>query len=568
MDLASGYWQIPLLEKDKEKTAFTTGTGLYQFTVMPFGLTGAPGAFCEALNSCLGDSLGNICLAFVDDIICYSENEDQHFKDLDTIFNKLREMNFSLKLSKCFFFMEEVEFLGYHVGKGYMRMSPGKLEAIANFPPPKTLSELMSFLGMVIWYKRFIPDLATLAAPLRELLGNDEDKSKVWEIDKPGTEQNRSFLGLKKVMMEEPILALPDWTKPFFIICDASKVGSGAVLAQLNDGFEHPIAYFSKAHNKAERKYHSYELETLALVKALKHFKGYIWGAPLFVVTDCRALSFWNTRSEIPDQVARHLSFLQSQNIRFIHRPGELIPVPDTLSRDPRWNKVVKLTDEECEQRVFDPKEMVVCEGGGKFVNLELAEDTEPPKKNSTPGIRNANIMGIGISPMQRAQQEDVECKDLLHFKTHHRFANSNLTPEAKKKLVKIAEQLVIRDELLMYPMKDKGFKLARNVPYVPVALRARVLDAMHDDPAAGHQGVEKTLHRVTQRFWWPTVRRDVQDKVGRCHSCHVNKKLGKRSKSPLIPIPVTSLPWFNIHLNYCILSDPSGNEKRTEHVL
>ena len=119
-----------------------------------------------------------------------------------------------------------------------------------------------------------------------------------------------------------------------------------------------------------------------------------------------------------------------------------------------------------------------------------------------------------------------------------------------------------------MYPMKDKGFKLARNVPYVPVALRARVLDAMHDDPAAGHQGVEKTLHRVTQRFWWPTVRRDVQDKVGRCHSCHVNKKLGKRSKSLLTPIPVTSLPWFDIHLDYCTLSDPSGNEKKNRACL
>ena len=126
----------------------------------------------------------------------------------------------------------------------------------------------------------------------------------------------------------------------------------------MEDGFEHPVAYFSKAHNKAERKYHSYELETLALVKALKHFKSYIWGASIYIVTDCRALSYWNTKTEIPDQVKRYLSFLESYDLKFIHRPGELILVPDTLSRDPRWNSMVKLTDEEYEQRTFEPADM------------------------------------------------------------------------------------------------------------------------------------------------------------------------------------------------------------------
>ena len=207
--------------------------------------------------------------------------------------------------------------------------------------------------------------------------------------------------------------------------------------------------------------------------------------------------------------MARHLTFLQSLDLKFIHRPGELIPVSDTLSRDPRWNQVVKLSDEECEKRVFDPADMSIGEGHGRFANLEVADPGLAPQKNPTPGIRNANIMKIGTSPISAAQLEDGECRTLRHFKEHNKFLDGNLTSEQKKKLVKVAAQLEVKDDMLMHPLTEKGMKFSRYVPFVPLSLRSRILDVMHADPAAGHQGVEKTKHRIAQRFWWPTLQRD-----------------------------------------------------------
>jgi hypothetical protein len=452
--------------------------------------------------------------------------------------------------------MKEIEFLGHHIGEGYMRMSPKKVKAILEFPAPTKMKELMSFLGMITWYKRFIPHLCDVAAPLRALLGNDEDKSKVWEVHVDGTEQNKSFNELKLIMTEEPILALPDWEKPFFIQCDASKVGVGAVLCQLGeDGFEHPIAYYSKSHNKAQRKYHSYELETLALVLALKHFKAYIWGAPVYVVTDCRALSFWNTRSTIPDQVARYLSFIQSQGVKFIHRKAELIPVADSLSRDSRWNTLVDWSDDMCNNKRFLPEELE--NGHESFLLAE--KGLLPPIPNQSAGAKNARIMNIHATPIRRAQESDNMCQEIMHFMLHKKWPTTDNKDSGKirMKWAKVAAMLEIKDGTLMFVNRNNISGQASRVPFIPVSLRPRILKAMHDDPLGGHQGVIATEQRIRARFYWPTITLDVKSHINRCHSCHVNKKLGIKKKTNIRTLPVTPSPWFDIHIDYFTLHDP-----------
>jgi hypothetical protein len=234
VDLASGYWHIPLEELSKEKTAFTTGNALYQFRVMPFGLTQAPGVFCRAVHSAIGDQIGDHCLTFVDDIIIFSENVEEHFKHLDQVIQPLVDKGFTLKMSKCHFFQEKVEFLGHVIAQGTLAMQTSKIEAMENYAPPQTMTELLSFLGMIAWYSRFFKNLASTAAPLRALLTKPLDgEHHVWDIHVPGTPQNLAFVELKRQMCEEPILRLPDWTKPFFLITDGCQTGFGATLAQV-----------------------------------------------------------------------------------------------------------------------------------------------------------------------------------------------------------------------------------------------------------------------------------------------------------------------------------------------
>jgi hypothetical protein len=182
LDVASGYWHIPIADEDKEKTAFTTNSGLYQFRVLPFGLTGAPGAFCRAMTTCLRDLLWKCALVYVDDIIVWSKDIDTHEKDLSAVFSRLVDHGFQLKLSKCSFFQTEVEYLGFEIGHGGVAMSHKKVEAILKIQPPRDLKALQTFLGMMVWYRRFIKNYSIIAAPLTELTGKPGLDPANWHI--------------------------------------------------------------------------------------------------------------------------------------------------------------------------------------------------------------------------------------------------------------------------------------------------------------------------------------------------------------------------------------------------
>ena len=211
---------------------------------MPFGLHGAPAAFCRAMDETLRDLLWRICLVFVDDIIVWGTDFDNHLDNLEVVFNALDSDNFTLKLSKCRFFMREIKYIGHIISEGTLRMDPDKVEAILKWPPPTKLKELQSFLGAVNWYRGFIESYYDSANILQKKL-SDKDKSP-WTMDDPETPQGKAFIALKACFAKYPILRLPDWDKPFYVITDASDIGSGAMLAQEHDGFELPVSYYSR----------------------------------------------------------------------------------------------------------------------------------------------------------------------------------------------------------------------------------------------------------------------------------------------------------------------------------
>ena len=329
LDLASGYWQVEMNETDKEKMAFITHKGLYEFNVMPFGLCNVPGTFQRLMNFVLQDFLGKFVAVYLDDIIIYSRTFEQHIDHLRLVFETLRTATLKIKLKKGFFCFPNIAFLGHIIGRDGISPDPAKIEKIMNFPEPTNLKELRGALGLFSYYRKFVKDFSRIAKPLLTLL--KKDTSFEWT-----NKQQNAFDYLKKRLMEAPILQYPDFTKPFLIYTDASGTGLGAVLSQLNDeGKECVIAYASRSLNKAECNYGITDQECLAVVWAVKHFEQYLGLLPFKIVTDHSALKFLQTANMPSGRRARWIMYLQQFKFEIVHRPGKDNKNADALSRIP-----------------------------------------------------------------------------------------------------------------------------------------------------------------------------------------------------------------------------------------
>ena len=328
LDLASGYWQVAMHPEDVEKTAFITPFGLYEFLVMPFGLSYAPGTFQRLMNHVLQEYLGHFVAVYLDDVIIYSNGSfEQHLDHLRQVFETLRRASLKLKVKKCFFCFPNIHFLGHVVGRNGIRPDPEKIEKVKNFPIPTNLTQLRAALGLFLYYRKFIKDFARIARPMNDLLKKDIPFK--WT-----TKQQVAFDRLKERLIQAPVLAYPDFERPFVLYTDASGTGLGAVLAQKqDDNLEHVIAYASRSLNQAERNYAVTDQECLAIVWAIEHFHHFLELLPFEVVTDHSALK-WLQTSKLPKgRRARWMMKLQQYNFNIQHRPGKLNNNADALSR-------------------------------------------------------------------------------------------------------------------------------------------------------------------------------------------------------------------------------------------
>ena len=273
LDLASGYWQVAMAENDKEKTAFSTPQGHFQFNVMPFGLTNALATFQRLMECVLAGLSGEECLIYLDDVIVFSVSFKQHMECLARVFAALEKAQLKLKLSKCHFVQKEVKYLGHIVSEKGIAPDPSKIEAVSSYPPPQTPKELKQFLGLSNYYRRFIPNYAHIAEPLNKLLRKDQRRMKFqWD-----TNCQVAFDELKCKLTTTPVLSYPDFTWPFILYTDASDMAIGGILSQSHDGCENVICYWSRQLTKAERNYSTVEREALAAVSVIKEFYPYLY---------------------------------------------------------------------------------------------------------------------------------------------------------------------------------------------------------------------------------------------------------------------------------------------------
>lgn len=333
IDLKSAFWQIPLTEESKEKTAFSVpGRGLFHFCVVPFGLTNSAQAQQRLMDSILGPEIEPFGFVYLDDVILISSSFDDHITLLNEVFSRLKSANLTINYNKCQFFRESLNYLGFVVDKNGLRTNPDKVEAMVNYPRPKNSTEVKRFLGLASWYRRFVPHFSTIVSPLNELLKGGKGKKLPIQWNDVA---EKAFQDVKQALVSAPILSSPDFSLKFTIQCDASATGLGSVLTQVQDGVEKVIAFASRSLSRTERNWSTYQRELAAVLFGITKFRPFIEGTRFTVITDHYSLLWFHKLREPTGVLARWAAQLQQFDFDIVHRKGKLNVVPDALSRSP-----------------------------------------------------------------------------------------------------------------------------------------------------------------------------------------------------------------------------------------
>lgn len=357
IDLKSAFWQIPLEDSSKEKTAFgLPGKGLFQFKVMPFGLSNASQTQQRLMDRLFPPEFEGKIFSYLDDIVICNTTFDEHLKSLRWVKDQLKNAGLTINLEKCQFARPSLKYLGYIVDKFGLRTDPDKVSAILNYPKPNTYTELKRFIGLASWYRRFVENFALVAAPLHDLTkGGKKSSLLVWN-----NEAEMAFSKLKTALTTTPVLSCPDFSREFKIQCDASNKGIGAVLIQEIDTVEKPIAYISRKLSDRESNYSTSERELLSVIYAVEEFRPYVEGSHFKVITDHSALQWLYKTKDPHGRLARWAMRLQSFDYEIIYKKGKDNIVPDALSRAITEEiEVIEIKPEDKDKEYKDIEEAV-----------------------------------------------------------------------------------------------------------------------------------------------------------------------------------------------------------------
>ena len=496
LDLLSGYWQVELDHTDKEKTAFATKHGLFQFKVLPFGLCNGPATFQRLMDLVLSGLQWSACLVYLDDVIILGRNFQNHLNNLMQVFNRIREAGLKIKPSKCAFLKKTVTYLGHLVSEKGIATDPSKIDKVSNWPTPTSRKELQQFLGLASYYRRFVKDFSKICYPLHRL--TEKNTPFAWSH-----QCQEAFSKLRKCLVSAPILAYPNFSKPFILDTDASDTGIGSVLSQIQeDGKECVIAYGSRVLTKPERRYSVTRKELLAVVTFINHFRQYLLGSTFKLRTDHHSLKWLRNFRNPEGQLARWLEKLEEYSFTVEHRPGNKHNNADSLSRIP-YSLSVQATSLSA----------VSLEG---YTNKDL---------------RQLQLEDKVIAPVLRAREnnEQPQSEEISGFSLHTR------------RLFQMWDQLLVTEGLLTRLFQGPGKQVKYTQLVVPQVLQSQILEELHAGPVGGHLGQEKTLSKLKMRFYWPGHFNDVKMWCDTCPTCTTRKTPVPKNRGALVNISVGS---------------------------
>lgn len=496
IDLHSGYHQIPMNPKDQFKTAFVTPNGKYEYTVMPFGLVNSPSTFARYM----ADLFRGIKYVgvYLDDILIFSTSEEEHFNHIDNVLSILQKEKLVAKRKKCHFNKDKVQYLGYSISPNIIEPLQDKCKAIEKFPRPTTVKEAQRFLGMINYYRRFIPHCSEVANAIQNYISKKED----W-----GTYQEDAFKLLKSYLTSKPTLVTFKTGHLYRLTTDASKLGVGAVLEEVDrhDRIIGIVSYFSKSYHGAEKNYPAGELELLGIKKTLEHFKYLLHGHPFTLRTDHISLLALKNKGESSDRTTKFLKELAEYDFKFQYLKGKDNVVADAISRA---HYTISAIDDIL---TIQPEEWV---------------DDYPN-----------DPLGAAV---------------LIHmkgYKPHQvRATPRTLVKKLQKKLETaktFSKHFTISTEGLIY-YKDKIL--------VPQSKRHLVLELFHDNNLfGGHFGQEATYRKTQVRYYWPNMYKEVIHYVNSCVQCQLCKAHRIKQQGLLTPLPIGEGRWIDISIDFAL---------------
>jgi transposase InsO family protein len=615
LDLKDAYHRVRIQEGHEWKTAFRTRYGHFEYLVMPFGLANAPATFQAYVNTAMAGLLDDFVVVYLDDILIYSKNEDEHHDHVRQVLTRLRKHNLYAKLSKCEFDVKEVEFLGFLVGINGVQADPERIRSVVEWPQPQSFHDVQVFLGFANFYRRFIHRYSAVTLGLTDLLKGMVRGRKAGELEWT-KEAEASFQNLKTAFTQAPILIHFDPSKKVRVETDASGFAIAGTISQQQSTGEgtkmhwHPVAFWSRKLSPAERNYSTYDAELLAIVEAFKQWRHYLEGSrfTIEVITDHNNLRYFTEAKYLGGRQARWAMFLATYDFEIIYRKGTANPADGPSRRpdyeegpaDVTWlptfqNKMkgafavailgacqhleesipeperiifalsavaqAKVLENEQKDHFQDPSQEKQgvgnrLEGPAKPAMALRVSTTSTPdgtKNSSDPRVFEldgckhliprswicaATERATALAPLseplldliQVAQRNDSRCQDILKNRLGKRDANGEDIWTFESGILKYHSRAVVPDD---------------------PALRQEVMKLHHDDPLAGHYGIEKTLELLRRSWYWENMEIDVRNYCKECDVCQRVKAKRHKPYGLLASLPQPKRPWGEISMDF-----------------
>lgn len=600
IDLASGYHQIAMHKESIEKTAFTCDRGHYEFLRMPFGLKNAPATFQRVMDHVLRDLItDNICMVYLDDIIVYSVSLQEHLVALKRVFTTLRQSNLKIQLDKTEFLKREAEYLGHIISDKGVRPNPKKISAIQNFPIPQTTKQIKSFLGLTGYYRKFIKNYAKIAKPMTNFL------KKGSKININNVDYKNSFETLKNYLTNEPILAYPDFKKPFTLTADSSNFAIGAVLSQSDK----PICYGSRTLNKAEINYSVIEKELLAIIYFSNYWKSLLYGNRFTIQTDHKPLKWLTSIKEPNSRLLRWKIKMQEFNydeITYVKGKDNL--VADALSRiriesdnestlnnyditennladfftltnepqiTPSTSKIDQIINEAISgqesttppikiisnitlipEKPVDTNETVHTARENPVLEIPISENAINTFKNQV----NFHVSGDTLKSIVRIEQPfENKTRHNVTLRLQHfdvdlvNFLKDYLKPNTTYGILIPTEFLSSFTKAIQTNFLAKSFKFVRCTLFLEdiKTKDEQILKLKyHHETKTIHRGINETTTALTRKYYWPTLKRDVNDYINLCAICQKTKYERQPHKIIFKNTPIGDKPFDHIYID------------------
>ena len=529
LDLKSAYHHMSIVENDKEKTAFSVGYKHLEFNRAPFGLMNSGSYFSQLMSIVLKGIKGIYVINYLDDILVYSEDFESHIRHLTEVFKRLKQANFKLNLAKCEFVKSSVEYLGHVIDATGLRPNPEKVSAIQSAPAPKTVRGVRGFIGIMSYYRRYIPRFSELAEPLINL--TRKNSKFIWD-----DHCQKSFESLKKSLQSPPILAYPDTSKQFILYCDASDKAVGSVLMQKQDGIEKPIYFLSHSLSQTQRRWPIIEKEAFSIIYSLQKLDFFLSDThiPFIIKTDHKPLKYLFTAKQSNRKLQMWSVALSAYNCSIEYVEGKKNILADFFSRYTQPQNAISQTINVINSNRINIRANVKVQDTSDVNEQHDNKDVETPVFD-IPGNFDISHAQCNDPTVEKIRKQISNNTASEHVKQHHTIVNK-----------------------ILYYISTNDLKISLRI-VIPDSLKTTILQHFHDNNS--HLGIDKTFDLISQRYYWKSMFTDVANYVSLCITC--NARDINRNKVPLQPTDIPQFPFEKIAIDTSgpFIESSSGNK-------